>query len=111
MDCPLDVHGVPERDGGGDESEAAGAVALLLEAPVPDLSGAAEKHGSREDVVRLTFVQAGVDAAAQLDALQPGEVELGSFDPAQLARSDCKAVLARVAMLLASRSRSMAASS
>jgi hypothetical protein len=66
---------------------------LLLEAPDPDLSGAAEEHGSREDVVRLTFVQAGVDAAAQLDALQPGEVELGSFDPAQLARSDCKAVL------------------
>ena len=33
LDCPLDVHGVPERYGGGDESEATGAVALLLEAP------------------------------------------------------------------------------
>src|ERR1035437_7996557 len=45
---------------------------------------------------RLTFVEAGVDAAAQLYALQPGEDELGSFDPAQLAQGNCKAVLARV---------------
>ena len=105
MGCPLDVHGVPERDGGGDESEATGAVALLLEAPVPDFSEAAEEHGSRECVARLTFVEAGVDSAAQLDALQPREDELGSFDPAQLAQGDCKAVLARVTAQLAKHER------
>jgi hypothetical protein len=46
-----------------------------------------------------------MDAAAQLDALQPGEDELGSFDPAQLAQGDCKAVLARVAAQLAKHER------
>ena len=101
MDCPLDVHGIPERDSGGDESEATGAVTLLLEAAVPDLSETAEEHGSGEGVSRLTFVEAGVDAPAQLDALQPGEDKQGSFDPAQLAQSDSETVLTRVAAQLA----------
>jgi len=78
---------------------------LLLEAPVPDFSEAAEEYGSCEGVARLTFVEAGVNAAAQLNALQPGEDELGSFDPAQFAQGDCKAVLARVAAQLAKHER------
>jgi hypothetical protein len=46
-----------------------------------------------------------VDAAAQLNTLQPGEDELCSFDPAQFAQGDCKAVLARVTAQLAKHER------
>lgn len=37
MGGPFEVNGVPEHDGGGNEVEAAGAVALLLEAAVANL--------------------------------------------------------------------------
>jgi nucleotide-binding universal stress UspA family protein len=82
LDRPLDVHGVPERDSSRDESEAACAIALLLEAAVPDLTEAAKEDGSGEGVARLAFVEPCVNAAAQFDALQPGEDKQGSFDPA-----------------------------
>jgi hypothetical protein len=55
LNCPVDVHGIPERDGSGDESEATGAIALLLEAAVPDLSEAAKENGTREGVACLTL--------------------------------------------------------
>ena len=79
---------------------------MLLEAAVPDLSEAAEEDGSGEGVARFAFVEAGVNAAAQFDALQPGEDEQGSFDPAQFAQGDREAVLARVAAELAKHERS-----
>jgi hypothetical protein len=34
--------------------------------------------------------QAGVNAAAEIHALQPGEDEQGSFNPTQLAQGDCE---------------------
>ncbi len=103
---PLYVHRVPERDGGRDEREAAGPITLLLEAAVPDLTEAAEEDGSGEGVARLTFVEAGVNAAAQFDALQPGKDEQCPFDPAQLAESERETVLTRVAAQLAKHERS-----
>lgn len=84
-DRPLDVHGISERDGIGDKSETACAVALLLEAAVPDLSEAAKEYSSSEGIARFAFVEAGMNAASQLDALQPGKYEQSSFDPVQLA--------------------------
>jgi len=106
LDRPLDVHGVPERDRGCDQSEAACAVALLLEAAVSDLSETAEEYSSGEGVARFAFVEAGMNAASQLDALQPGEDEQCPFDPAQLAQGDSEAVLTRVAAQLAKYERS-----
>ncbi len=38
IDGPLQIHGVPQHNGRRDEVQAAGAVALLLEAAVPDFS-------------------------------------------------------------------------
>ena len=51
--------------------EAAGPVALLLEAAVTDFAQAVEEHGASQRVARLAFVQPGMHAATQLDALQP----------------------------------------
>ena len=61
LDRPLDVHSVPERDGGSDEIEAACAVVLRLEPSIPDLSEAAEENGSGQGLARLTFVEFGVN--------------------------------------------------
>ena len=81
-------------------------VALLLEAAVPDLSQTAEENSPGERVACLAFVESRMDTAAQLDALQPGEDEQGSFNPTQLAQCNRKAVLSRVAAQLAEHERS-----
>jgi hypothetical protein len=51
--------------------EAAGPVALLLEAAVADFPQAVEEYGTSQRVARFALVQPGVDTAAQFDALQP----------------------------------------
>ncbi len=65
------VHRVPQHDSRRHQVEAAGPVALLLEAPIPDFPKAVEEHRPGQRVARLTFVQAGMHAAAQFNTLQP----------------------------------------
>jgi len=64
LDSSLDVHGVPKRDGGRDESKAASPIALLLKAPVSDFAEAAEEDGSGERISGFALVETGVNAAA-----------------------------------------------
>jgi len=90
------VNRVPQHDGGRHQIEAAGAVALLLETAVAVFTQAVEKHGTGQRVARLTLVQPGMQAAAQLDALQPVQDEQRALDAAQLSLRDRQAVLARV---------------
>jgi hypothetical protein len=54
--------------------EAAGPVALLLEAAVADFAQAVEQHGACQRVTRFSLVQSGTHAAAQLDAFRPKTV-------------------------------------
>ena len=96
----------PEYDCSGDESKAACSVALLLEAAVPDLAESAEKDGPGQSIASLAFVETGVNAAAEVDALQPGQDEERSLDSFQLAQSHGEAVLARIAAQLAKHQRS-----
>ena len=93
----LQVDRVPQHDGRRHQVEAAGPVALLLEAAVADFPQAVEEHGAGQRVARLAFVQPGMHAAAQLDALQPVQNEQRALDTAQLAQCHGKAVLAWVA--------------
>lgn len=97
----LQVHRVPQHDGGSHQIEAAGPVALLLEAPIPDFAKAVEEHRPGQGVARLPLVQSCMHAAAQLNALQPVEDEQRALDPAQLTQGHGQAVLARVAAELA----------
>ena len=93
----LQVNRIPQHDGGCHQVEAAGPVALLLEAAVADFTQAVEEHGAGQRVARLAFVQPGMHAAAQLDALQPVQDEQCALDASQLTQGDGQAVLARVA--------------
>ena len=94
---PLQVDRVPQHDGGCHQIEAAGSVALLLETAVADFAQTVEEHGAGKCVARLTFVQSGMHAAAQLNALQPVQNEQSALDAAQLAQGDCQTVLTWVA--------------
>src|SRR5271154_3502333 len=85
MGSPFEVDRIPEHDGGGNEVESAGAVALLLEAAVADPPQPVEEHRSRERVARFALVQPGVDTAAQFDTLQPIQHEECAFDTAKFA--------------------------
>ncbi len=96
---------VPQHDSRRHQVEAAGPVALLLEAPIPDFPKAVEEHRPGQRVARLTFVQAGMHAAAQFNTLQPVQDEQRALDPAQLAQGHGQSVLARVAAELAQHQR------
>jgi len=101
----LQVHRVPQHNGGRHQVQAAGPVALLLEAPIPDLAEAVKEHRPGQGVARFTLVQSSMHAAAQFDALQPVEDEQGAFDPAQLAQGHGKAILAWIAAELSQHQR------
>lgn len=89
----LQVGGVPENDGGNDEAEPAGAIALLVETPVPDFTEPVEEDRSREGIAGLAFVEPGVNTAAQLCALQPRQNKQGALDPPHFTESQGKPVL------------------
>jgi hypothetical protein len=101
----LQVHRVPQHDGGRHQVETAGPVALLLETPIPDFPKAVEEHRPGQGVACFTLVQTGMHAAAQFDALQPVEDEQRALDPAQLAQGHGQAVLAWIAAELAQHQR------
>lgn len=71
---------VPQHDGGHYQIEAAGPVALLLNAPIPDFAEAVKEHRPGQGVTRLALVQPSMHAAAQFDALQPVEDEQRAAD-------------------------------
>ena len=102
----LDIDGVPKHDGRCDEGETAGPVALLFEAAIPDLPEAAEEHCSCECIAGLAFVETGMNAASEVDALEPGEDEERSFDTSEFSQSHGETILARIASELAEHERS-----
>jgi hypothetical protein len=50
FNAALQVGGVPKDDGGDDETEAAGPVALLVEAPVADFAETMEEDRPSESI-------------------------------------------------------------
>ena len=97
MRCALQVDRVPQHDSRRHQVEATGPVTLLLETAVADFAQPVEEHGTGERVAGFALVQPGMDAAAQLDALQPVQDEQCALDASQLTQGDGQAVLARVA--------------
>ena len=94
---PLQIDRVPQHDGRRHQVEAAGPVALLLEAAVADFPRRL-KNTARASALRASpLFSPGMDAAAQLDALQPVQDEQRALDASQLAQGDGQAVLARIA--------------
>ncbi len=100
----VQVHRVPQHDSRRHQVEAAGRSAAARSSD-PDFPKAVEEHRPGQRVARLTFVQAGMHAAAQFNTLQPVRDEQRALDPAQLAQGHGQSVLARVAAELAQHQR------
>ena len=96
VDGQLQIHGVPQHNGRRDEVQAAGAVALLLEATVPNFPQPVEEHCPGQGVVRLALVQSDLHALAQFHALQPVQDEQRALNSPEFAQGDSQAVLARI---------------
>ena len=58
VDGPFQIHGVPQHNSRRDEAQAAGAVALLLEATVPDFSQPIEEHRPAQRLLALNQTHA-----------------------------------------------------
>lgn len=98
--CPygaFEVSGVPTHDGCCHEIQSARTLALRLEAVVTDFAEAVKEHCPRERVACVALVQAGVNAAARFDALQPVQHEQGTFDATEFTYRHGEAVLVWVA--------------
>jgi len=91
------VHRVPKHDSCCHQVQAAGPIALLLEAAIPDFAQPIEEHRPGQRIASFALVQPGVNAAALIDALQPFQDQQRSFDAPQLAQYDGQTVLAWVA--------------
>jgi hypothetical protein len=57
MDSASQIDGVPRHDGGNDQIQPAGSVALILKASIAQLAQAVEEDRTRQGVLRFAFVQ------------------------------------------------------
>ncbi len=56
-DDPVEIDGVPERYGRGDESQSGGAMALVLEGAVAQFAETVEEDGAGERVAGFALVE------------------------------------------------------
>src|SRR5215472_6319017 len=62
----VEIDGVPMDDGRGDQAEARGAEALVLERAVADLALAMEEHRATQRIAGLALIEPGMAALAQV---------------------------------------------
>src|SRR5260364_196339 len=79
---------------------------LVLEATVSHLARPVKEDGSGERISGFAFVQPRVDAAVQLDVVQPIEGQHTTLDPAQFSKGYRPSVLSGRAAELAQHQRS-----
>jgi hypothetical protein len=51
LDGPVQIHGVPQDNGGDNQIEAAGSVSLVFEAAVADFTESIQKDGSGQGIL------------------------------------------------------------
>ena len=66
-----EIDGVPQRDGGGDQGEAAGPVLLSLGRAVVQAHETVEAHGAGQGVAAFALVQLRRCLPAELEPFQP----------------------------------------
>ncbi len=95
------INGIPECDGRDDQIQAAGAIALVLEASVAQVALAVEEDGTRESVSGFAFVEANLDTPAEFGVFHPLQHEKRAFYSPDFAQRRVEAVLAGIAGELA----------
>jgi hypothetical protein len=104
-DGAFQVHGVPKCDGGDDQVESAGTLALIFEAAVAHFPLAIEEDGAGESVPGLAFVEPDLHTSAQLRVSHPFQHKEGALDTPDFAKRCVETVLSRVACEFADNER------
>ena len=96
-DGAFQVYGVPKNDGGNDQIESAGAVALVLEAAVAQVALPIEEDGAGESVSGLAFVESDLHTPTKFRVFHPLQHEEGTLNAPDFTEGNVEAVLARIA--------------
>src|SRR5690348_17811890 len=91
-----EIDGIPERDGGGDESEPARTVLLGLDRTIAQAAEAVEADGADQGVACLALIQLRRGLTPQARPLDPVQHEQRTLDPSDFAQGQCQTVLAGV---------------
>ena len=91
-----EIDGIPERDGGGDESEPARTVLLGLDRAIAQAAEAVEADSADQGVARFALVQLRRGLAPQARQLDPVQYEQRALDPSDFAQGQRQSVLAGV---------------
>jgi hypothetical protein len=94
--CTTEIHGVPERDRGGDEREAARTILLRFGRPIAQPAKAMEADRPGERVARLTLIELDGRLPAERRQLEPVEHEYCLLDATDFAQGQRQPVLARI---------------
>ena len=94
MDSASQIDGVPQHDGGNDQIQPAGSVALILKASIAQLAQAVEEDRTRQGVLRFAFVQPQLHPLAEFRALKPLQREQGPFQATQLPQGESSLIVA-----------------
>jgi len=100
-DGAVEIGGVPQRNGCGNEGQARGAMKLVLEGAVVQLAETVEEEGAGKGVAGLTLVEHAAGTTTLRGIVEPVEHEQGALDPPNLAQCAGDRVLARKACQLA----------
>ena len=93
IQCPAEIDGVPQHDGGCDQGQTAGTVLLTLGGAVVQPAKTVEAYGARQRVVAFTLVQLRRSLPAQVGLLQPVQGVEGPLNGPDLAQRQRQTVL------------------
>jgi hypothetical protein len=91
-----EIHGVPERNGGGDEREPARTILLRLGCAITQSAEAMKANSAGKGVARLALVEFRGRLPPESRQLEPVEHEQCALDPTDFAQGQRQPVLARV---------------
>lgn len=101
----LQIDGVPQDDGGNQQIEAAGSIALILIGTIADFPESVEEHSPPQRILLVAFIESDMAAMAQLGVLQPVEREEGALELSQFTQRMGQTILAGIGSELAQNNR------
>ncbi len=95
-DGAVEIDGVPQRHGRGDEGQPGRAMTLVLENSVAQLAEPIEEDCKGKRIARLALVKDAAGAASLFWIVEPVEHEQGALDSSDLAQHAGDRVLTRI---------------
>jgi hypothetical protein len=90
------IHGIPERDGGDHEVQAAGTVALVFIGAIADLTETVKEHRPRQRIACFSLIESAGNSAPEPRVPKPLERKQSALQPSVFSQSHCQAILTRI---------------